>query len=185
MPCSTDLSALAAVAATQIKNPNRWKLGSPYGHVKRTTSQIHYSLLKSPTLMHPTKVFKFIFQSPKQKLPQLNQTLALSSAKLEFIRSQDLRIKRYINCFSLNYQILKPMQLHIQFQNISQFRPTSINSIIILSSSNQSKPISRIHNNPQWNHWTCITKRKREAKKERVHTPLAMMTPVTTGTRVR
>lgn len=63
------------------------------------------------------------------------------------------------------------MQLQINFQNISQFRPASINSIIILSSSNQSKPISRIHSNPQWNHWTCITKRKHEAKKRKSSYP--------------
>jgi len=29
IPCSTDFRALAAVAATHIINPNRWKLGSP------------------------------------------------------------------------------------------------------------------------------------------------------------
>ena len=35
IPCKTDLRALAAVAAMHMIKPNRWKLGSPCGHVRK------------------------------------------------------------------------------------------------------------------------------------------------------
>lgn len=35
IPWSTDLSARAAVAPTHIINPKRWKLGSPFSHVRK------------------------------------------------------------------------------------------------------------------------------------------------------
>lgn len=34
IPWTTDFSALAATPSTQIANPNKWKLGSPYNSVK-------------------------------------------------------------------------------------------------------------------------------------------------------
>lgn len=40
-PWSTVLSALAAVAPMHIKNPNRWKLGSPFIHVRKNITKIN------------------------------------------------------------------------------------------------------------------------------------------------